>query len=88
MGEYPEYKPEDVYEDLRKILPEELISKSIFERVNNSLDPYMFTVDITPGEIPYVVVRPGSTEEVSKLMTYATSIPSLHTRYQRVRCDL
>ncbi len=73
MGEYPEYKPEDVYEDLRKILPEGAASKSIFERVNNSLDPYMFAVDITPEEIPYVVVRPGSTEEVSKVMTYANS---------------
>ena len=35
MGEYPDYKPEDIYEDLKKVLPEESLSKSIFERKNN-----------------------------------------------------
>ena len=73
MVEYPEYKPEDVYEDLIKILPKEFVSKSIFERVNSALDPYTFATDVTPEEVPYVVVRPGSTEEVSRLMTYANS---------------
>ena len=73
MAEYPEYKPEDVYEDLIKILPEEFVSKSIFERINTSLDPYTSGTDIIPEELPYVVVRPGSTEEVSELMKYANS---------------
>ena len=71
MVEYPEYKPEDIYEDLRKILPEESLSKSIFERMNNALDPYTF--ELSREELPYVVVRPSSTEEVSKLMEYANS---------------
>ena len=73
MVEYPEYKPEDVYADVTKIVPEEFVSKSIFERINNSLDPYTSGTDIDPEELPYVVVRPGSTEEVSELMKYANS---------------
>ncbi len=73
MVEYPEYKPEDIYEDVKKIIPEEFVSKSIFERINNSLDPYTFVSDIVREEVPYVVVRPSSTEEVSQLMKYANS---------------
>ena len=73
MVEYPEYKPEDVYEDVKRIVPEEFVSKSIFERINDSLDPYTSGTDIIPEELPYVVVRPGSTEEVSELMKYANS---------------
>ena len=73
MFEYPEYKLEEVYEDLSGILPRDAISKSVFERINNSLDPYTGATDVTPDEIPYVVVRPSSTEEVSKVMTYANS---------------
>lgn len=73
MFEYPEYKLEEVYSDLSRILPTDAISKSIFERINNSLDPYTVATDITPDEVPYVVVRPSSTEEVSKVMTYANS---------------
>ncbi len=73
MIKYPEYKPEKVQEDLREILPEDAISKSIFERINNSLDPYTGATDITPDEVPYAVVWPKSTEEVSRIMTYANS---------------
>ena len=73
MVKYPEYKLEDVYADVKKIVPEEFVSKSIFERINNSLDPYTSGTDIDPEELPYVVVRPGSTEEVSELMKYANS---------------
>jgi glycolate oxidase len=73
MAEYPKYKPEDVYEDLKGILPSETISKSTFERINNALDPYTSGTDIIPEEVPYVVARPSSTEEVSRLMRYANS---------------
>lgn len=73
MVEYPEYKPEDIHEDLKKILPEESLSKSVFERINNALDPYTFDSDICREELPYLVVRPCTTEEVSKLMKYAHS---------------
>jgi len=73
MYEYPKYELEKVYEDLSGILSKDAVSNSIFERINNSLDPYTGATDITPDEIPYVVVRPSSTEEVSKVMTYANS---------------
>lgn len=73
MAEYPEYKQEDVYEDVTKIIPAEFVSRSIFERINSSLDPYTAGTDIIPEELPYVVVKPGSTEEVSGLMKYANS---------------
>ncbi|RLB40942.1 MAG: hypothetical protein DRH12_09330 [Deltaproteobacteria bacterium] len=73
MVEYPEYSSEDVIQDLSKILPEESISKSLFERINNAVDPYTFASDISPEEVPHAVVRPGSTEEVSDLMRYAHS---------------
>jgi len=73
MVEYPEYKPDDTYEDLRKVLPEDSLSKSVFERINNALDPYTFASDISREEVPYIVVRAGSTDEVSKLMKYAHS---------------
>ena len=73
MAKYPEYKCEAVQGDLREILPEDAVSKSIFERINNSLDPYTGAVDIMPEEVPYAVVWPASTEEVSKVMAYANS---------------
>jgi len=71
MVEYPEYKPEDIYEDLINIIPENFVSKSIFERANNAIGP--FTFELRKEDLPYAVVRPGSTEEVSNLMKYANS---------------
>jgi len=73
MGEYPDYQPEDIYEDLSKVLSEESLSKSLFERINNALDPYTFATDISREKVPYLVVRPGSTDEVSRLMKYSHS---------------
>jgi glycolate oxidase len=71
--EYPEYESTEIYEDLKKILPEQSLSNNIFERINNAIDTYTFATDIIQEELPYIVVRPGSTEEVSKLMKYANS---------------
>ncbi len=73
MVDYPEYKPEDIYQGLRTILPEAALSESVFERINSALDPYTFASDITPEEVPYAVARPSSTDEVSQLMKYANS---------------
>lgn len=73
MAKYPEYKPEDIFEDLKKFLPEESLSKSFFERINNAVDVYTFASDISREEVPYAVVRPGSTQEVSELMKYANA---------------
>ena len=73
MCTYPDYEPEDIYRELKAILPESSLSKSVYERINNALDPYTFATDIDPEEMPYLVARPASTEEVSALMTYANS---------------
>lgn len=73
MMDYPDYDPKDIQGDLQSILPEASLSKGIFERINNALDPYTSSDDISPSEVPYVVVRPGSTAEVSRLMKYAHS---------------
>ncbi len=73
MPQYPEYRSEDIYEDLKKILPQESLSRSLFERINNALDPYTFASDISKEEVPYLVVRPASTEEVSRLIQYANT---------------
>ena len=73
MCTYPDYEPENIYRELKAILPESSLSKSVYERINNALDPYTFATDIDPEEMPYLVARPASTEEVSALMTYANS---------------
>ena len=71
MIQNPSYDTEDIYEDLKKILPEDSVSKNLFERINNALDPYTFASDLTQEEIPYAVVRPNVVEQVSKLMEFA-----------------
>lgn len=71
MSEYPEYEVSDVYEGLKDIVSADYISTSIYERLNNAVD--CRTVDLKRAQLPYVVVRPGSTQEVSDLMEYANS---------------
>lgn len=73
MANYPDYNPEDIQLELREILPEEAISKGLFERINNALDPYTSSDDIDRGMVPYAVVWPSSTEEVSQVMKYANT---------------
>ena len=72
MNRFPEYEVEKLYDDLKNILPQKYITTSLFERLNNALDPYPNELD--REELPYVVVRPGSAEEVSELMKYANSV--------------
>lgn len=71
MDKLSEREVEAMCEELKGIIPGDYVSTSIFERLNNALDPCTF--DISREELPYIVVRPGSTEEVSKLMKYANS---------------
>jgi len=71
MDEYPEHQPDDIYADLVKILPEQYVSQSVFERANNAIGPFCF--GLRKEELPYAVVSPGSTEEVSRVMQYANS---------------
>jgi FAD/FMN-containing dehydrogenase len=54
--------------DLKKIVGEPYVSDDIYDRVSYARDPMPY--DIEDKNIPYAVVRPGTTEEVSKLMAY------------------
>lgn len=54
--------------DLKKIVGESYVSDDIYDRVSYARDPMPY--DIEDKNIPYAVVRPGTTEEVSKLMAY------------------
>ena len=77
MTDYKKYENDSVYSDLVELLDEKKVTKSLYERINNSLDPYMAGNELQKGEIPYAVVRPENTEEVSTVMKYANekSIP-------------
>ncbi|MGA2464862.1 MAG: FAD-binding oxidoreductase [Thermodesulfobacteriota bacterium] len=54
--------------DLKGIVGEAYISGDIHERVSYAKDPMPY--DLEEKNIPYAVVRPGSTQEISKLMAY------------------
>jgi glycolate oxidase len=54
--------------DLKEIVGESYVSDDIYDRVSYARDPMPY--DIEDKNIPYAVVRPGTTEEVSKLMVY------------------
>jgi glycolate oxidase len=54
--------------DLKLIVGESYISDDIYERVSYAKDPMPW--DVEEKNIPYVVVRPGSTEEISQVMAY------------------
>lgn len=71
MAIYSKYDPKTIQEELKALLPEAAMSTSYFERINNALDPYTSSEVITQDQVPYAVVRPGSTAEVSQVMKYA-----------------
>lgn len=54
--------------DLKGIVGESYVSDDLYERVSYAKDPMPW--DVEEKNIPYAVVRPGSTQEISKLMTY------------------
>lgn len=58
-------------EDLQRLIDPKFITTSLLERINSATDYRVF--ELKRENLPYVVVRPGSTEEVSKLMAYANS---------------
>ncbi len=68
---YQEYDYESIQNELKSLFPKEALSSGYFERINNALDPYTSSDDINQGIVPYAVVWPGSTQEVSRLMKYA-----------------
>ena len=71
MTDYRKYEDDVVYADLVDLLEETKVTKSLYERINNSLDPYVAGNELQRGEIPYAVVHPENTEEVSAVMKYA-----------------
>jgi glycolate oxidase len=69
MLTFPEFDAQAIHRDLRNILSEEYISTSLFERLNNALDPW--PDELSKERLPYIVVRPETTEEVSRLLKYS-----------------
>jgi glycolate oxidase len=59
----------NLFSDLKNIVGESNISNNIYERVSYAMDPMPY--DLEKNNIPAVVVKPGSTEEVSEIMNYA-----------------
>ena len=59
----------NLFSDLEAIVGRPNISESIYERISYALDPMPY--DLDEHNIPRVVVKPGSTEEVAKIMKYA-----------------
>jgi len=55
--------------DLESIVGRENVSESMYERIAYALDPMPY--DLEEDNIPSVVVKPGSTQEVSEIMKYA-----------------
>ena len=54
--------------DLKGFVGESYVSDDIYERVSYAKDPMPW--DVEEKNIPYVVVRPGSTQEISQVMAY------------------
>ena len=54
--------------DLRGMVGEAYVSDDIHVRVSYAKDPMPY--DLEEKNIPHAVIRPGSTQEISKLMTY------------------
>jgi len=59
----------NLFSDLEAIVGRSNISDSIYERVSYALDPMPY--DLEEENIPRVVVKPGSAEEVAEIMKYA-----------------
>ncbi len=57
--------------DLCRLINPKFITTSLLERINSATD-YRIS-ELKRENLPYVVVRPGSADEVSKLMAYASS---------------
>ena len=52
MTDYEKYEGDAVYTDLVDLLEEAKVTKSLYERINNSLDPYVPGNELQRGEIP------------------------------------
>jgi glycolate oxidase len=71
MIKLTEQEVSTMVQDLQRLINPKFITTSLLERINNATDYRVSELD--RESLPYVVVRPGSAEEVSKLMAYANS---------------
>lgn len=58
-----------IFQDLENIVSSGYVTKSIYERVSYATDPMPY--DLKENNIPYVVVKPANTQEVSQILKYA-----------------
>lgn len=71
MVRFTEQEVDALVKDLQQFINAKFITTSLLERINNATDYRV--AELKRENLPYVVVRPGSAEEVSKLMAYANS---------------
>lgn len=69
MNHESDARVETIAKAMREIVDEEYVSTNIFERLSNILDPFPYEAE--RHQIPYVVVMPETTREVSEIMKYA-----------------
>lgn len=63
--------PDKLIEHMEKIVGNKYVSAHIFERIKNSLDTFPYETE--RDKLPYVVIMPGSKEEISEVMRYANT---------------
>jgi FAD/FMN-containing dehydrogenase len=61
--------PDTLIEDMERIVGRKYVSAHIFERIKNSLDTFPYEAE--RDALPYVVVMPGTREEIGEIMRYA-----------------
>jgi len=71
MVSLTEQQVDAMVEDLCRFIDPQFVTTSLAERINNATD--IRQPEVIKDNLPYAVVRPGSAEEVSKLLEYATA---------------
>jgi len=61
--------PDTLIEDMERMVGRKYVSAHIFERIKNSLDTFPYEAE--RDALPYVVVMPGTREEIGEIMRYA-----------------
>ncbi|MBW2057647.1 MAG: FAD-binding oxidoreductase [Deltaproteobacteria bacterium] len=64
-------KVDVIYGDMERIVSKEYLSTAIFDRIKTALDPFPY--ELEKEQIPYIVVMPGSKEEISEIVKYANT---------------
>jgi glycolate oxidase len=69
MNNVESAKIENIANNLKKIVTEEFVSATLFERIISAEDTYPY--ELRDEEIPYAVVMPRSKEEISEILKFA-----------------